>query len=82
MPCAASQATSAEPSSPPSCLGETSTEYASSPATFDGVASEMAQWTAAWARAFVTSSSVGGECCALFFRDDRSATYAVFDDAS
>ena len=58
-PFAAAHASCAEPSSPPSCAGETLTVYASWPATFDGSAPEIVQFLPSSVMNFVISSTVG-----------------------
>src|SRR5260221_104518 len=59
-PVAASQASSADPSRPPSCLGETVTLYAGWPATLSGCASEIDSCAPSLVSHVVIWSSDGG----------------------
>src|SRR4051812_32375048 len=85
-PFAASKASSAEPSRPPSWLGETLTVYDSCPPVFVGSAPETAQFCPSSVRNRVISSTDGASCFApltgVVLSCGSSSTYAVFDDAS
>ena len=58
-PCSASQASSAYPSRPPSCFGETRTLYAGRPATLVAVAADTSASAPSFVRKLLISSTEG-----------------------